>query len=181
MTKLSINLLPIEYAQVYASNERFRKIQSVGIGILVLLVFLSSATFVLSLLQNSNVIQAQTNLQAAASTVSQFKSQEESLVLFKDRLNNLQKISSTPSQSRTMYNLINTLMPASLVPTLIVTDTSGNISLSLATTNSDDVDNFITTLIDPHNNQGLVSKVDIESLSRGRDGIYRVNLKIYTK
>lgn len=181
MAKLSINLLPAEYANIYSSNVRFQKIQRIGIGILILLIFLSSLTFALSLLQNSNILQANTNLQAAENAVSQFKFQEESLVLLKDRLNNLQRISSTPSRSNIMYNLINILMPVSLTPTLIVTDTFGNISLTVVTINSTDVDNFILTLINPQKNQGLVSKVDIESLSRGKDGVYRVNLKIFTK
>lgn len=181
MAKLSINLLPAEYAAVYALSERFQKIQRIGIGILILLIFLSSLTFALSLLQNSNILQAKTNLQAKESTVGQFKSQEESLVLLKDRLNNLQRISATPSRSNVMYNLINTLLPVFLVPTLIVTDTSGSISLTLVTASSTDVDNFVAALIDPQKNQGLVSKIDIESLSRGKDGVYRVNLKIFSK
>ena len=179
--KFSINLLPAEYAVAYSSNVRFQKIQRIGIGILILLIFLSSLTFALSIFQNSNILQANNSLQAAESVVSQFKSQEESLVLLKDRLNNLQRISSTPSRSNIMYNLINVLMPASLTPTLIVTDTFGNNSLTVVTTNSTDVDNFILTLIDPQKNQGLISKVNVESLSRGKDGVYRVNLKIFTK
>lgn len=181
MVKLSINLLPAEYAVAYSSSERFQKIQRIGIGILVLLIFFSSLTFALSLMQNSNILQAKANLQTAESVVGQFKSQEESLVLLKDRLNNLQRISSTPSRSNTMYNLIASLMPTSIVPTLIVTDTFGNISLTIVTVSSTDIDDFITILTDPQKNQGLVSKVYIESLSRGKDGIYRVNLKIYTK
>lgn len=181
MAKLSINLLPVEYTQVYASTERFRKIQSTGIGILVLLIFLSTLTFVLNWLQNSNILQANTNLQAKERQVSQFKSQEESLVLLKDRLNTLQKISTTPSRSNAMYNLIATLMPASLIPTLIVTDTVGNISLTLITSNSTDVDNFVSDLVNPQRNNSLVEKVEVDNLSRGKDGVYRINLKIISQ
>ncbi|QQG43271.1 MAG: hypothetical protein HYW45_03650 [Candidatus Daviesbacteria bacterium] len=178
---LSINLLPVEYAQVYAADERFRKIQRIGISILVLLIFLSSTTFALSLLQNSNILQAQAKLQVEESAINKFKPQEESVILLKDRLNSLQKLSTAPSQSSAMYSLVDALMSASISPTLIVTDTSGNLSLSLATTNSSEIDNFIASLTNPQKNQNLVSKVDVESLSRGKDGLYRVNLKIFSK
>lgn len=176
-----INLLPAEYAQVYAAEERFRKIQQLGIGILALLIFFSSATFTLSLLQTSNILQAQTKLQAAEGAIDQFKPQEESLVLLKDRLNNLQKLSTGPSQSSAMYSLISSVLASSITPTLIVTDTSGNLSLSLMALSSNGIDNLITALVDPQKNHGLVSKVELENLSRAKDGVYRADLKIFTK
>lgn len=176
--KTSINLLPAEYRRENLKQQRFNKIQSIGIFALLTLIFLSSTTFALSLLQNTNIINADNQLKVAEDNVTKYKPKEASLVILKDRLNTLDSLLKAPSKQRSIYNLVTSLLPPSLVPSLIVTDTSGNISLTLSTTDSISLDNFITILTDPETNENKIAKVQIDSLSRGKDGVYRASLKM---
>lgn len=177
---MAINLLPVEVTRQQQKEARFYQVQSISIASLLVLIFLSSTTLALSFLQNSSINLANTNLQAAEEKVIQFKDKEGSLVILKNRLTVLDQIIGTPSKQRLVYNLVTALLPPSISPTLAVTDTSGNVTLTLATQDRLALDNYLKDLVNPEKNEGRVAKVDVESLSRGRDGVYRINLKIYS-
>ena len=60
MGKLSINLLPVEFTAEEVKRAKFYKIQTLGVGIILFMIFLASITVSLRILQshNINLVQA---------------------------------------------------------------------------------------------------------------------------
>ncbi len=57
MFKIEINLLPLECRVEENKKARFYKIQAIGVVIILLLIFLSSITVALGVLQSQNLSQ----------------------------------------------------------------------------------------------------------------------------
>lgn len=181
MEKISINLLPVEVTKSQIEQKKFYKIRFISIIITLLMFFSASTTLALRILQNKNIDGANFTLQAAEEKVSQYKDIEISLVVLKDRITNINKIISIPSTQVTMYNLIYDLLPSSVNINSMSVDRSGSIELSTISPNVTIVDDFISDLVDEQKNQGKIALVDVENLTRSRDGFYRINLKIKAK
>ena len=67
MSQIAINLLPYEFREQEIKRTKFYKLQSIGIGIIMLMVFLSSLTVALRVLQSQNISQIQKQVAAYAS------------------------------------------------------------------------------------------------------------------
>mgnify|MGYP001562626204 CR=1 FL=1 len=80
-----------------------------------------------------------------------------------------------------MYQLIIDLLPSSVSITSISVDKGAEVLISAVATDANSLDELITGLTDVESNQGKISQVSLESITRGRDGIYRVSLKIKPK
>lgn len=175
--RLSINLLPLEVIRAEATASKYYKLRLASMVIVLAVIFFSSATLALRILQSHSIKSAEGSVSAAENKVSKFKGAESSLLVLKNRLVSIDQITSTPSKQRDLFNLITSLMPPSLVINSITTDRSGIVSLTLISSSGAAADDFLLSLLSEKKDQ-KISSVEIESLSRGRDGIYRITLKI---
>ncbi len=178
MSQIAINLLPVEFREQEIKRTKFYKLQSVGIGIIMLMVFLSSLTVALRILQSQNISQIQKRVIASEQKVSDLKTTQGSIILLKDRLTAISQYLGTPSQQSKMYKLISDLLPPTVSVGSVSVGREGDILLFVATEDSNALDQFITNLISKEKNQDKISQVSLETLSRGRDEIYRVSFKI---
>lgn len=176
--RISINLLPQEFTKLQQQQSKYYKLRLVALGSLILMVFLASTTVALRILQSRSLQTAQFSLQAAQTEVSQFKQTEVSLVVLKDRLNNISQINSASVKQSGMYNLINNLVPPSVLIDSVTVDRSGNTTLSLTGSDASVIDDFISSLVDESKNESKVKSLEVGSFSRSRESLYRVNLKI---
>ena len=173
-----INLLPQEFTKLQIEQAKYYKLRLIAVVSLMLMVFLTSVTVALRILQSRNIEAARFTLQAAETKVSQFKQTEVSLVVLKDRLDNINQIISTSSNQNDMYNLINDLIPPSVSLDLITVDRKGNVALSISGGDASTLDDFISSLVDDSKNESMISSVEVDSFSRSRESFYRVSLKI---
>ncbi|MBI4038193.1 hypothetical protein HY387_00870 [Candidatus Daviesbacteria bacterium] len=180
MEKISINLLPREDAERQKQLAKFHLVQFLSTSALLVLVFLSSATAGLRIFQSQNITKANIQAQAAEEKIGQLKDKEVSLVYLKNRLISIAKVSSPPSKQASVYSLINKTIPPSIVVTALTVDKSANILISLIASNSASLSNLVTNLTSDQVFE-KVAKIDIESLSRGKDGIFRANLKMVAR
>lgn len=178
---ISINLLPQEFTQAQAKQQKVYKIRLFGVATILTVIFLISLTFALQILQSGTFKRAQLSLNQLEDRVSTFKGQEASLVILKSRLGVIRKLTSTPSKQISLYNLVNSLIPPSFIVSSISTDTGGSVVISAVTFDSLAIDNFTEELSSPSKNGDQITSLAVESLSRGRDGTYRINLKIQGK
>lgn len=181
VNKLSINLLPVEFTQTQFERSKFYKVQTFGVALVILITFLASLVVALRIIQSQNVNIVQNKLAKAQEKVSELKVKESNLVLLKDRVLAATQILGTPSKQLFIYNLVNNLAPPSLSINSMAVDGSANVTISAVTTDSASLDKFFSELLDKDKNQGKVSQLVIDSMSRSRDGIYRVNFKIIAK
>lgn len=181
MVKIAINLLPAEFTKERVKNVRFYKIQILGIGLILVVVFLSSFTVALRILQSQRVKQAEGQLNEAQQKVTSYKSKEATLMALKNRLKAIDQYYGVPSLQVSMFNLLNTLLPSSIKVNSLSVGKTGDISFSAVVQNSVLLDEMITDLTDKDKNQGKIESVFIDSLNRSRDGVYRVDFKIKPK
>lgn len=181
MSQISINLLPLEFREQEIKRTKFYKIQALGIGIVMFMVFLSSLTVALRILQSQNISQIQKQVAASEERISDFKTTQGSLILLKDRITFIGQYLGNPSPQSQMYKLISDLLPAAVSVGSVSIGKEGEILLFVATSDSNNLDTFITNLTSKEKNQGKITQVSLETLSRGRDGIYKASLKIKAK
>lgn len=181
MARISINLLPTEFLTQKLKSSKFYKVQAIGVAIILGMSFLVSLTIALRILQSDNIVQVQARLTEADRRVSDLKSTQASLVLLKDRLEVINQYLRIPSKQTSMYNLIDKLVPSSVFINTIVVDRSGEVQVVASLSDSQTLDNLITSLTAKESNQDIIKEVSIESLNRARDGLYRISLKIKPK
>lgn len=181
MAKISINLLPPEIIQQELKRTRFYKIQFIGIGIILVMFFLTSLTFALQILQSRNISIAQAKVTEGEQRIASLGDTQTSLYILKDRLTAISKYLGVPSKQSSLYKLIEKLVPASVQISDISINKSGDITFSALVPDSISLDDLVNSLIDQEDNEGKLGQVSIESLSRGRDGAYRMSLQIGSK
>lgn len=176
--KIAINLLPAEFTQEEVKRAKFVKLQTIGVVIILLMIFLASLTIALRILQGQNLQQVQAKAAQAEEKVGALRETQGSILLLKNRLNAISEYLGQPSKQNEIYKFIDSIIPPSIGITSISIDKSGDVSLVALASDSTSLDNFLVGLTSEELNQGKIKQVSIETLTRGRDGVYRVNLQI---
>lgn len=181
MAKFSIDLLPLEFKAEEIKRTKFYKIQVIGVVTILILAFASSLTIALRILQSQNLSQIQSRLSQTERRVSELQTTQTSLLVLKSRLAIIGEYLGTQSEQAQIYTIVSKLLPAEVVINGISISQSGEVSLTAVTQDSDSLDRLIDNLLSPQQNQGKISKVSLETFSRGKDGIYRLSLRIEPK
>lgn len=181
MVKISINLLPPEILEQQLKKAKFYKIQAAGIVVVLTLVFLTSLTVALGILQSRNISTASAQATQAEQKVTNLKNTQAALLLLDDRLKAINEYWGASSKQSSMYKLITKLVPASIAVTAITIDRSSEAVFSVAAPDSISLDDFIVKLTAKEDNEGKISQVALDSLNRGRDGLYRVSFTVKPK
>lgn len=181
MVKISINLLPPEILEQQFKKAKFYKIQTAGIVIVLLLVFLSSLTVALGILQNRNISMASAQVTQAEQKAANLKNTQATLLLLDDRLKAINAYWGVSSKQSSIYKLITKLMPSSIAVTAISIDRNSAAVFPIVAPDSISLEDFIIQLTSKEENEGKISQVVVDNLNRGRDGFYRVSLTVKPK
>lgn len=179
--KISINLLPPEIVTKELKQANFYKIQFIGIAVILTMIFLASLTVALRILQSHNITEVQAKLAKAEQRVSDLKNTQASLFLLKNRLTVIDQYLGVPSKQSSIYKLIGELIPPPVAINAIAINKAEELTLLALVPDSSSLDDLINNLSVKENNEGKIKQVSIESLNRGRDGFYRISLKIKSK
>lgn len=178
MAKIAINLLPTEFLAQEITRSKFIKIQTIGVVFILMMIFLSSLTIALRILRSQSIVQIQNRLAKSEQRITNLKDAQGSLLLLKNRLVAINQYLESPSKQAQMFNLINGLLPASVSVSSVAVDKDGGVLVLATTSDSSSLDQTISNLISQEKNQDKISQVSVESLGRGRDGIYRLSFKV---
>lgn len=181
MTRISINLLPTEIIAEESKNTNFYKIQFFGVAIILVLIFLTSLTLALQILQNRNLVTAQAKLLESEQKVAGLKKTQVSLFILKNRLTVISQYLGVASKQSSIYRLINKLIPPSAVISAISVDKGGTVVILALMPDRDSLDQTLNNLTDKERNENQFDQVSVDSLNRGKDGVYRISLKIKPK
>ena len=179
--KIAINLLPIEFRAQQIRSASFYKIQAFGVTIILVMIFLSVLVVALRFLQSQNILQIQNRVSAEEQKISDLKNTQGSLLLLKNRIITISQYLGTASKQAQMYQLITTLLPESFSVSSISVGKDGEILISGVVPDSSSLDNVISNLTSQSSNQDKISQISLDTISRGRDGVYRLSLKIKPK
>lgn len=180
MPGISVNLLPRDVILQRKQDSRFVLINRVSIGLLVLLVFFTSAALAVRMLQRTNLEEAQDSLVLAQEKVKSYSDKEEQVVLLKDRLASIQTLIGGDSKRKEIFNTMVRLAPADLQITEASVDKSGIMTVSFSGTSLTSIQSLLTSLSKPDTGLNL-SQMNLEGLSLGKDSVYRFTLKIVPK
>lgn len=181
MAKITINLLPDEFRLEEVKRAKFVKMQALGVVVILIMIFLSSLTVALSILQSRNLSQFQSKVSGAEQRISKSKDTQAQLLLLQNRLTVIREYFGTQSEQVQMYKLLESLLPASISINSIAIDKGGGALILAIAPDGNSVDQLFTNLLSEDSSGGKISKVNIESLSRGRDGIYRISFKVVAR
>lgn len=176
--KIAINLLPIEFTQAEVKRSKFIKIQTIGVAVILLMVFLSSLSVALVILQSQSINSVQVQVSASEQKISDLKDKQVSLLLIKNRLAIINQYLGNSSKQVTMLILLDKLLPPVIAINSTTIGKDGGISILALIPDSMTLDNIINNLTDKTQNEGQIKEISIDSISRGKDGVYRVSLKI---
>ena len=175
----SVNLLPPE--MLHKQNPKIALINKISIFTLTTLVFFTSATLALRLSQNFELQNVKKNLVRAEEKVTSLRGSEERVTLLKERLAAIQGIMSGDIKRKTIFNLIVYLIPPEIQVSELSVDKGGNVNLALSGTSSLFLQTLTDNLANQEKNSDMITKVDLDGLSIGKDGIFRASLKIIPK
>ncbi len=176
--RISINLLPPEFLAEELKRTKFTKVQTIGVGIVLVMIFMASLTVALRILQSSSISQIQNKLGQIEEKVLNLKSRQASMVLLKNRLTTIDKYLGETSIQNSMYTLLDKLIPQSVSVTSLSLDKSGATTIIAGIPDVATLDTLMSNLLSSDRNEGKIKHVSIESLNRGKDGFYRLSLKI---
>lgn len=179
--KLNINLLSEEFKIAEVKRTKFYRVQSIGVGIVLTMVFLSSLTVALRFLQSQNLKNLQSRVSAASEKITDLKDTQKTLIFLKDRLNSINQYIDHPSKQSQMYNLAAEVLPKSIAVTSLSVGQTGDILVLATARDADSLDRAVADLTTTEEGKEKVGQVIVDGVSRGREGIYRLTLKIKPK
>lgn len=173
---ISINLLPEEFRSREIKREKFYKIQALGIIAILATAFFASLSIALRVLQNQSLSLIQASVSSEEIRIDELKTKQASLFFLKDRLGKISKYLDKLSRQNQTFQFISSLIPPQIVISSLAVDKSGSALIVASSVSIGALDNFFTSLAG--SNDSKFAKISIESLSRGRDNIFRVSFKL---
>lgn len=179
--RIAINLLPPEIRAQEIKKAKFYKIQFIGVTVILVMVFLSSLTVVLRILQSRIIAAVQAKLNQAEQRITDLKETEASLFLLKNRLTVINQYLGVTSKQSSMYQLVDKLTPPSVVIISVTIDKKSDTVILAGVPDPLSLDTLIENLLSKERNEDRVKNIALESLNRGKDGFYRVSFTVKSK
>lgn len=177
MSAISINLLPAEFKIDQKTQKKFQLVQRISIAILLFLIFLASASSALKILQAQDISKLRKEATVQEDRITSFKDKEVALVVLKNRLSAINQIIKSGSDNGAVYKQVSALIPPEVVITAVSVNRSGDVSMSIIAPDLLALERVLSDLTSARAFKAI-SKIELESLSRGRDSVFRSNLKI---
>lgn len=178
MNKISINLLPQTVLQERIQSSKLSLVNKISIGVLVLVCFLTIGVLLLRVNQNRENDQITNQTKAAEDKVTSFSSKETTIFALKNRLDAISSKIGTDEKVKSMFNLIAYLTPSGVTLYDATVDKNGSVTASFTSSSLSGIDKLFSSLSNKETNLNLISKVDLNGISLGKDATYRFSLRI---
>lgn len=178
MNKISINLLPQTVLLERIQSSKLSLVNKISIGVLVLVAFLTIGVLLLRVNQNRENEQITSQVKDAENKVSSYSSKEAEAFALKNRLDVILQKMGTDEKIKAMFNMLVSVIPPEVILSDAIVDKNGVITATFTSVNVSGLDKLFASLTNKESNLGLVSKVDLNGISLGKDSSYRFSLKI---
>ncbi|MDO8570490.1 MAG: hypothetical protein Q7R97_02795 [Candidatus Daviesbacteria bacterium] len=178
---LMINLLPQDIILKRKQHSKFALISKISIAVLVVLVFLTSTTLALRFSQALKLKETEQGLVVAEGKINSMTDKEGQLIALKKRLDSISSILGGDSKRKSIFNMVVYLIPPDIQVLELSVDKSGNMIISLNSSSLLSIQTLFSDLGEKEKNSDLISKVNLEGLSMGRNAVYTFSLKITPK
>ncbi len=173
MTKLSINLLPPEFALSKKKQHRQLIIANSSIMALVFVIIVTGTTIALRLSQKTDIQKSEQDLNNIQQQISRFSEQETLVRIFKTRIDKIVNIQKSYTDKPLTFSLDPQALPPAVSIIASNTDKSGLVRIDGETFDPRALDTFFDNLFKLHQDQNQIGKVKVESLTKSKSGAIR--------
>lgn len=178
MNKVSINLLPGEILLERTHSSKLVLINKISISVLIIVILITAAMLLLKISQNKEIERINNQVKTAEDKVVAQRSKEETVVALKNRLNFIQTLMGSDESVTSMFNLSSSLIPPEINLYEAMIDKNGTMTASFTSKSLSAINSFFNNLGSKEKNSNLISKVDLDGISLGKDSTYRFALRI---
>lgn len=176
-----INLLPEEIRVAEKSHERQLFVRKVCIMAILMCIAISLAVTIFRFILNSQVDNYQKRYAQATQQIESQKTKEGLVVALHQRLVKIESLSSVPSKTLGVFNMLSVLTPATVKINQMSIDPTSKTALTAETFDTGALQTFTDNLIDPKKNNDQIARVHLENLNQSLDGKLRFDLTINLK
>lgn len=179
--RLMINLLPLEIILNRKQHFKLKFISKISIIVLLILIFFTSSTLALRFSQTFELKEAEQGLAMAETKVTDLKDKEGQAIALKKRLDSISSILGSDNLRKAIFNMIIYLVPPNMQVLEVNVGKNGDMNIDLESASLSSIQILIDGLGDKEKNSDLISKVDLDGLSLGKNAVYHFSLKIIPK
>lgn len=150
----------------------------ISIAVLIFVISITAVSLFLKVSQNKEIEDTNNQVQTAENNLAAQRNKEEVLLALKNRLNLIKSLSGGDEKVKSMLSLIIYLTPPDVDLYDASVDKNGTIAASFSSKSLTGVDTLFSNLSSKEKNSNLISKVDLDGISLGKDLTYRFALKI---
>ncbi len=168
MNRLSINLLPPEFAVEKKFKAKKTLVFKSSVAVLVVMIILSAAILGLGFYQNSYLDKSEATLASSEQKIASLKDREGLILALTSRVNNIRKLLQQESPEAAAYLYITGLTPPGINITVFNTESGGSIRLTGTANDSTDLGTFLDKLAG-EKASGNITTIKLDSLSQSSD------------
>lgn len=181
ITKIHVNLLPSEVLFERIQSSKLVFINKVSVGVLLVLIFITSATIALRLSQGTELKEVKEDVVKAETMAAGLQTRSSKLSSLKSRLGSIKTLLEADAKRRAIFNLVIYLIPADVTVSEVVVDAGGVMTVSLSSSSLSSIETLISNLSSKDKNSDLISRINLETLSLGGEMSYRMTLRLVPK
>lgn len=178
MDKLKINLIPPEIKEQAKKEAKRTLMVRISIGLLGVLIVFTAIILVVIVFQNVTLQALTKQLDEEKSRISGLREKEAVVFFLKNRIDTINKYSNGFYTQEETFALITKLVPPEISVSFLQIDKTQTVSVQGDTQTADSLEVLFNNLMNPAQNEGKITAVSVESLSRSQSGTISFDLKI---
>lgn len=178
MSKILINLLPVELREETKRQERKLLITKISILLIIVVIVITASILGFRFFVNQETSKANQFISEAENKITSFKKQEELITVLRNRIGQISSLLSQDSFQVQAFNLVYALTPENITLVSFDAKNKGIIDLAGETSGLQSLNDFFGILTDPKKNEGRIGQVIVESLSADAEKNIKFNLSI---
>lgn len=177
-SRININLLPPELKEIKKRQQRKGFIVRVSIFTLLAMIVITASLLSFVVIQNARITQANKSLENIRNRIDTYKDSEAIAIILASRLDGIHSIILKDYPQIEALNLITALTPKDVRILAFNVDRNNKVTISAETNSVSSADTFFINLTDPKFNEGKISTVVVESMSRNKDRLIKFDLAV---
>lgn len=178
MDKLRINLIPPEIKERAKRDLRRSTISRISVGLLGILILLTSIILAIVIFQGARLGALSSEIEQEKSKIGSLKDKEAVMHLLKNRIDTINQFTQNKYKQGEVYDLMTSLFSPGITLSSMRIDKGSKVTVTGDTGSTASLQNFFDNLTDPKINEGKVSGVNVESLSKNPKGSIRFDLGV---
>lgn len=171
MSKISINLLPVELRAETMTRAREAFILRLSVVSLVVMLTVTSAILAFRFFQSTQNQKLAIQIRAVKEKITSLAEREQLSVILRQRLVGINSLISQDTPSAVSFNLVSSLTPPQVKIINFNADKGGKVLLDGETGELTALKLLFDNLTDPKKHEGRIASTRVESLSRSKDRI----------